>query len=70
MYGFIKNLPRFTLVAARLVQNIAEITTTTVEFLKQTGMSRSQANNIVSIIQNTFRTHLQTERGEVKVSGK
>lgn len=46
-------------VAAKLVQSITEITTTTCNFLKKTGISRKEADNIVAIIQKTFRQHLR-----------
>ncbi|KAG5895103.1 hypothetical protein JTB14_036378 [Gonioctena quinquepunctata] len=46
-------------VAARLVQSITDITNTTLEFLQSSGMTRSEANHIVNIIQKTFKENLQ-----------
>ncbi|XP_023027434.2 uncharacterized protein [Leptinotarsa decemlineata] len=48
-------------VAARLVQSITDITTTTCEFLEATGMRRAEADKIVSIIQKTFKKHVQEQ---------
>lgn len=46
-------------VAARLVQSISEITTTTCEILRNTGLTRKEADRIVTIIQRCFRKHLR-----------
>ncbi|XP_018576710.1 uncharacterized protein LOC108915219 [Anoplophora glabripennis] len=47
-------------VAARLVQSITDIATTTVEFLLNTGMNRPEADNVVNILEKTFRQCIQT----------
>lgn len=46
-------------VAARLVQSIMEITTTTCDFLKNTGIPRKEADSIVEVIQRTFKKYLR-----------
>lgn len=48
-----------TRVATRLVQSITEITNTTCDFLKNTGLSKDEVKGIVSIIQKTFKKHLR-----------
>ncbi|KAJ8919112.1 hypothetical protein NQ315_012097 [Exocentrus adspersus] len=46
-------------VAARLVQSITDIATTTAEFLLKTGMNRREADKVVSIIQKAFRKYIR-----------
>lgn len=48
-------------VAARLVQSITEISTTTYDILKTTGLSRHEADRIARIIQGAFRKHLREQ---------
>ncbi|VEN43100.1 unnamed protein product [Callosobruchus maculatus] len=48
-------------VAARLVQSITEITTTTCEFLEEAGMERLEADRVVSVVRATFQKQLQPE---------
>lgn len=48
-------------VAARLVQSITDIATTTVEFLLRTGMTRSEADKVVNIIQKSFKKFIHTD---------
>ncbi|CAH1176298.1 unnamed protein product [Phaedon cochleariae] len=48
-------------VAARLVQSITEITTTTCEFLKNTGMEIVDVKRIVSIIRRTFKSRIKDD---------
>lgn len=53
-------------VAARLVQSITEIATTTVEFLLKTGMTRSEADKVVNIIQNAFKKYVHAGYTDVE----
>ncbi|KAJ8980105.1 hypothetical protein NQ317_008566 [Molorchus minor] len=46
-------------VAARLIQSITEISTATVEFLQNTGMTRDEADQVIAIIQKTFKKHIE-----------
>lgn len=46
------------LVAARLVENIAEIASTIANFLERIGMSREEADKTVIVIQTAFRKYL------------
>lgn len=46
-------------VASRLVQHIVEISTTTCDFLKKTGMTRQEADRVVKVIQSNFKKHLR-----------
>nr|CAI5860590.1 unnamed protein product [Callosobruchus analis] len=48
-------------VAARLVQSITEITTTTCEFLEEAGMERLEADRVVAVVRATFQKQLQPE---------
>lgn len=52
------NLQLFVLVAARLVENIADIASTIANFLERTGMTRDDANKTVIILQTAFRKYL------------
>lgn len=50
------------LVAARLVDSICEIAETTVQLLLRVGLSRSEADAIVVIIQTAFREYLERKK--------
>lgn len=49
------------LVAARLVENIAEIATTIASFLERTGMKREEVNKTVAVLQTAFRKYLSVK---------
>ncbi|KAH1026324.1 hypothetical protein HUJ05_010862 [Dendroctonus ponderosae] len=48
-------------VAARLVESLTEMATTTAIFLEETGMPRDEIDNIVSAIQRTFKRSIDSE---------
>ncbi|CAH1978338.1 unnamed protein product [Acanthoscelides obtectus] len=48
-------------VAARLVQSITEITTTTCEFLEEAGMERMEAERVMQVVRATFQKQLQSD---------
>lgn len=52
----------FKLVAARLIEVIIEIGKTIVEFLLRTGLTRAEADVIVTKIQTGFRNHLAAKK--------
>ncbi|XP_076252027.1 uncharacterized protein LOC143191124 [Rhynchophorus ferrugineus] len=57
-------------VAARLVQSLTEMATTTATFLEETGMSRDEIDNVVLSIHKTFKKSidLESERPKFSVS--
>lgn len=56
-------------VAARLVENIAEIAYTIANFLERTGVNREEVDKMVKIIQVAFRKYLSV-RPQARPNGK